>query len=263
MISLSQRWAFGVVLLEMCIDGGVPLHQLTNQQLLANITSGWVAPQPPRCPTSLYKVMCKCWALEPTERPSFANLVEILSQQDFERRQSERAEYAAPSLAGGPAQTAAIDVRYAGYGPLSQAGADRINSQNDRRETWYGSLSQAGAHRINSQNDRRETRNFARAPGYELAAATPPRGTVPVYIAKGSAEYRANHGVHYVQDENVTFSAPADRDTVLKKARLLAIDGNGKEARRSSQPSLTTSSGMAHGSGFTGLGSTLRRSSFL
>jgi hypothetical protein len=81
----TDVWAFGVVLLEICEDGAVPLHALTNQQVLIKIQSGYKAPKPPKCPESLYKVMCKCWALNPTDRPSFEALVHIFSESEFEQ----------------------------------------------------------------------------------------------------------------------------------------------------------------------------------
>jgi hypothetical protein len=78
----TDVWAFGVVLLEICDNGDTPLKEFTNQQIMVNISSGYKAPKPPKCPESLYKVMCKCWALDPADRPSFAELVKLLREED-------------------------------------------------------------------------------------------------------------------------------------------------------------------------------------
>jgi serine/threonine protein kinase len=79
----TDVWAFGVVLLEIAVNGDTPLKDLTNQEVMANITSGYKPPKPPTCPASLYKVMCQCWSIDPAERPSFAELVQTLSQDEF------------------------------------------------------------------------------------------------------------------------------------------------------------------------------------
>jgi proto-oncogene tyrosine-protein kinase Ret/cadherin 2 type 1 (N-cadherin) len=80
----TDVWAFGIVLLEIAINGDMPIKELTNTEIMARMQSGYQTPQPIGCPDAMYEVMCKCWALDPSKRPSFLDLVDILDEGDFE-----------------------------------------------------------------------------------------------------------------------------------------------------------------------------------
>jgi hypothetical protein len=80
----TDVWAFGIVLLEIAINGELPVKELTNAEIMAQMQSGYKTPKPTGCSDAMYEVMCKCWTLDPVSRPSFLDLADILSEGDFE-----------------------------------------------------------------------------------------------------------------------------------------------------------------------------------
>jgi serine/threonine protein kinase len=82
----TDVWAFGIVLLEIAINGELPIKELTNAEIMAQMQSGYKTPKPGGCSADMYNVMCQCWSLDPSARPSFLDLVDILSdlcEDDF------------------------------------------------------------------------------------------------------------------------------------------------------------------------------------
>nr|VZI43954.1 unnamed protein product [Spirometra erinaceieuropaei] len=78
--SKSDIWAFGVVLWELATYGlspypGVELHGV--YQLLEK---GYRMERPHGCPEAVYSIMLRCWAWEPADRPTFAEV-----RQELER----------------------------------------------------------------------------------------------------------------------------------------------------------------------------------
>jgi serine/threonine protein kinase len=77
----SDVWSFGILLVELVQDGGRPYNDLKrNSDVVALTMAGRRHPQPSRCSNGLYTVMMRCWDVEPSERPSFADLVLKLRQ---------------------------------------------------------------------------------------------------------------------------------------------------------------------------------------
>ena len=75
----TDIWSYGVVLLEMVLGGASPYPELRkNTEVISKILSGYRTPQPPGCSAELYAIILSCWAAEPDERPSFAQLVATL-----------------------------------------------------------------------------------------------------------------------------------------------------------------------------------------
>ena len=50
--------------------------------VLEELENGYVMDQPDACPDGVYELMCKCWEMEPADRPSFQSL-QLLLQQSF------------------------------------------------------------------------------------------------------------------------------------------------------------------------------------
>ena len=59
--SASDVWSFGMVLYEIWSVGRKPFEQLTNQQVIDNLSSRLCHPPPPGCPRALYLLMVSSW----------------------------------------------------------------------------------------------------------------------------------------------------------------------------------------------------------
>lgn len=75
----SDVWAFGVLLWEVFSYAKQPYYSMQNIDLVVEyVTNGNHLPKPHHTPDDIYDVMCQCWNGEPTKRPTFRNLYEIL-----------------------------------------------------------------------------------------------------------------------------------------------------------------------------------------
>ncbi|KAK9745424.1 GTPase binding [Popillia japonica] len=71
----SDAWMFGVTVWEMFTFGEDPWMGLIGSEILRRIDKeGQRLHQPDACPATIYAVLLKCWAKNPQDRPSFANL---------------------------------------------------------------------------------------------------------------------------------------------------------------------------------------------
>ncbi|XP_064395470.1 uncharacterized protein LOC135342615 isoform X2 [Halichondria panicea] len=80
----SDVWSFGCVMYEIWSLGHKPFEDSSNVETIKMVDKGVRLPPPPGCPRELYKLMIECWHSETSRRPSFHQLVEMLSQADFE-----------------------------------------------------------------------------------------------------------------------------------------------------------------------------------
>ncbi|KYO22249.1 inactive tyrosine-protein kinase 7 [Alligator mississippiensis] len=77
----SDVWSFGVLLWEVFTHGELPHSKLTDDEVLAGLQSGKVKlPHPEGCPSKLYKLMQRCWAPSPKDRPSFSEIANMLGE---------------------------------------------------------------------------------------------------------------------------------------------------------------------------------------
>ncbi|XP_041821309.1 non-receptor tyrosine-protein kinase TNK1 isoform X2 [Chelmon rostratus] len=75
----SDVWMFGVTLWEMFTYCEEPWFGLSGRQILWRVErEGERLEKPPDCPQELYAVMRKCWACNPVERPTFAQLTTMV-----------------------------------------------------------------------------------------------------------------------------------------------------------------------------------------
>ncbi|XP_075770592.1 inactive tyrosine-protein kinase 7-like, partial [Pelodiscus sinensis] len=75
----SDVWAFGVLVWEVFTHGELPHGPLPDDEVLAGLRAGKMKlPHPEGCPSRLYKLMQRCWAPSPKERPSFSELATAL-----------------------------------------------------------------------------------------------------------------------------------------------------------------------------------------
>ncbi|XP_038218611.1 focal adhesion kinase 1 [Zerene cesonia] len=84
--SASDVWMFGVCMWEILMLGVKPFSGVKNNDVIGKLENGERLALPPRCPPRLYSLMSRCWAYEPSHRPSASHLKETL----FEILQEER-----------------------------------------------------------------------------------------------------------------------------------------------------------------------------
>lgn len=70
----SDVWSFGVVLWEIFSFGIQPYYTMSNEEVVQHVRDGNVMSCPDNCPRELYDLMLDCWAMNPTDRPTAAEL---------------------------------------------------------------------------------------------------------------------------------------------------------------------------------------------
>nr|XP_057915286.1 receptor-type tyrosine-protein kinase FLT3 isoform X2 [Doryrhamphus excisus] len=76
----SDVWAYGILLWEIFSLGVTPYPGIkVDHTFYAMIERGFKMECPYYADESVYDIMCKCWALEPGHRPSFAKLLSFMS----------------------------------------------------------------------------------------------------------------------------------------------------------------------------------------
>ncbi|XP_011191538.1 tyrosine-protein kinase Drl [Zeugodacus cucurbitae] len=76
----SDVWSFGVLMWEMCTLGKLPYAEIDPYEMEHYLKDGYRLAQPYNCPDELFTIMAYCWAVLPTERPSFSQLQICLSE---------------------------------------------------------------------------------------------------------------------------------------------------------------------------------------
>ncbi len=71
-------WSFGVVMWEVFTYAMQPYFGISNEAVTDHIRRGKKLHQPPMCPPQVYTIMKYCWSMEPSERPSFADVHKML-----------------------------------------------------------------------------------------------------------------------------------------------------------------------------------------
>lgn len=64
----------GVCMWEILMHGVKPFQGVKNNDVIGRIENGERLPMPPNCPPTLYSLMTKCWAYDPSRRPRFTEL---------------------------------------------------------------------------------------------------------------------------------------------------------------------------------------------
>ena len=127
----SDVWSYGIVLWEIFSFGVQPYFSLTNEEVVAHVRDGNVLNCPEKCPQEIYDLMLDCWAMNPSERPTAAelrmglgrwspNLSATLAQQqasqkkpDYQNMATVR-EYAATQLSAHSTSGRALNVSSSG-----------------------------------------------------------------------------------------------------------------------------------------------------
>uniref|UniRef100_A0A8D0BL04 Focal adhesion kinase 1 n=1 Tax=Salvator merianae TaxID=96440 RepID=A0A8D0BL04_SALMN len=94
--SASDVWMFGVCMWEILMHGVKPFQGVKNNDVIGRIENGERLPMPPNCPPTLYSLMTKCWAYDPSRRPRFtelkAQLNTILEEEKLQQEERMRME---------------------------------------------------------------------------------------------------------------------------------------------------------------------------
>ncbi|KAF1450918.1 Tyrosine-protein kinase Fer, partial [Pygoscelis papua] len=78
--SESDVWSFGILLWETFSLGVCPYPGMTNQQAREQVEKGrYRMSAPQKCPEEIYKIMQRCWAYKPENRPKFSEIQKELS----------------------------------------------------------------------------------------------------------------------------------------------------------------------------------------
>ena len=90
----SDIWSLGIVLWEIFSSGTQPYCALANEEVVEHVTKGHVLQCPSGCPKELYHLMVRCWASEPTERPTASEVYTYLVKwSPSEDGDTQSAEY--------------------------------------------------------------------------------------------------------------------------------------------------------------------------
>ncbi|XP_053314510.1 inactive tyrosine-protein kinase 7 [Spea bombifrons] len=75
----SDVWSFGVLMWEIFTHGELPFTSMPDDDVLTGLQSGSLKlPAPDGCSSRIYKLMQRCWAPSPKDRPSFSDIVNTL-----------------------------------------------------------------------------------------------------------------------------------------------------------------------------------------
>ncbi|XP_034718604.1 receptor-type tyrosine-protein kinase FLT3 isoform X1 [Etheostoma cragini] len=84
----SDVWAYGILLWEIFSLGVTPYPGMkVDHMFYTKIERGFKMECPYYADESVYWVMCKCWALDPCDRPSFSKLVSLMCDQLRDREE--------------------------------------------------------------------------------------------------------------------------------------------------------------------------------
>ncbi|XP_072561892.1 protein tyrosine kinase 2aa isoform X11 [Paramormyrops kingsleyae] len=108
--SASDVWMFGVCMWEILMYGVKPFQGVKNNDVIGRIENGERLAMPPNCPPTLYSLMTKCWAYDPSKRPRFSELktqlctilAEEKAQQEERIRMEMRRQVTVSWDSGGP-----------------------------------------------------------------------------------------------------------------------------------------------------------------
>ncbi|KAL4612862.1 inactive tyrosine-protein kinase 7-like [Arapaima gigas] len=77
----TDVWSFGVLMWEVFSLGDLPYAKLSDEDVLEGLKAGNLKLAAPEiCPSKVYKLMLRCWAANPKERPSFSEMAGALGE---------------------------------------------------------------------------------------------------------------------------------------------------------------------------------------
>ena len=82
----SDVWMFAVCLWEILMLGTKPFQGVKNNDVIQKIENGERLPLPVNCPPRLYSLMSQCWSYEPSKRPAFKDIKQLLYEVYLEEK---------------------------------------------------------------------------------------------------------------------------------------------------------------------------------
>eukprot|EP00117_Sycon_ciliatum_P028357 scpid16041/ scgid4564/ Myoblast growth factor receptor egl-15; Egg-laying defective protein 15 len=79
----SDVWSYGVVLWELCTFASLPYSEIKNNELVRLLKAGGRLKKPSGCTEDIYNLMHACWSELPEERPTFTDILEMLTELLF------------------------------------------------------------------------------------------------------------------------------------------------------------------------------------
>ncbi|XP_054154362.1 focal adhesion kinase 1-like isoform X2 [Oppia nitens] len=82
----SDVWMFAVCLWEILMMGTKPFQGVKNNDVIGKIENGERLPLPMNCPPRIYSLMSQCWSYEPSKRPYFKDIKQLLYEVYLEEK---------------------------------------------------------------------------------------------------------------------------------------------------------------------------------
>ncbi|KAH7699128.1 Tyrosine-protein kinase F09A5.2 in chromosome X [Aphelenchoides avenae] len=76
----TDIWSYGMLLYELFAGGQIPLSHVQPKEQLAALEEGDRPPKPDNCPEEIYALMQRCWRMNPSQRPTIADLMKDLER---------------------------------------------------------------------------------------------------------------------------------------------------------------------------------------
>uniref|UniRef100_A0A2H8TWQ5 receptor protein-tyrosine kinase n=1 Tax=Melanaphis sacchari TaxID=742174 RepID=A0A2H8TWQ5_9HEMI len=84
----TDVWSFGVLMWEIVTLGSTPYCTMGAREVMRRVREGYRLDKPAHCRSELFRVITKCWAADPSKRPTFAELKQelgaLLENPEFE-----------------------------------------------------------------------------------------------------------------------------------------------------------------------------------
>ena len=96
----SDVWSFGIVLWEIFSGGAQPYYTLSNEEVIEYVTHEKMLRCPYECPSEIYDLMVDCWATNPTDRLTAAEVHAALKNWNPRFSLNNATTYKAPEAQG-------------------------------------------------------------------------------------------------------------------------------------------------------------------
>ena len=80
MISNTRKtdvWSYGVLMWEIVTLGSTPYPGMSGSEVMKKVREGQRLEKPEHCDREIYNMMFYCWDKDPSERPTFTDLVQV------------------------------------------------------------------------------------------------------------------------------------------------------------------------------------------